>query len=173
MSKFAKSIPKLALGRVAKIGQFYDAKTDSFIHGMNAFTDSSIGESDNQITKCGNIFIEVIRGDSIDDKCEVFEVDPELKLSVILGLVKLNKSSSYIVDQKKSNNMSQVSLVYSIRTCTQEIRIQNYLGRQINKELLKNVDATHIVVGIDWGCYCSITCEHSVEDSDSKEHVEE
>ena len=52
---FIKSIQKLALGRSAKIGQFYDVRSDSFIHGVNAFT-KPVGETAEDFTENGEVF---------------------------------------------------------------------------------------------------------------------
>ena len=115
--------------------------------------------------------VDLVRGDSIQEKCDLFEIDPELKISILSGLVKL-KNSSYIINNKRSARTSQISLIYSLRTYSQEILIKRHLN-SIDKDLLKTVVATHLVVAIEWGCNCYISCEHDIDDNDSKNYIQD
>lgn len=165
----ANSIQRLALGRIARIGQFYDARNDNFIPGLNVFTENVSSNPDDSLATA-DVDINLILGESIEEKCRVLDIDPELKLSILSGLVKVKSTNNFIIDTKKSAKISQMTLAYSLRTCSDEIRIKRHI-KNIDRELLSTIEATHVVVAIEWGCNCYITCEHDSIDENSREHI--
>ncbi|XP_028408705.1 uncharacterized protein LOC114531265 [Dendronephthya gigantea] len=81
-------------------------------------------------------------------------------------------SGAYFNEEKKSARTQSMSLVYKIRTINEEFMLpfmrQN--RDKIDLEILKageDLLATHVVVAIDWGAVCSITCQ--CENSDGKD----
>ncbi|XP_028397642.1 uncharacterized protein LOC114521398 [Dendronephthya gigantea] len=117
----------------------------------------------------GDTSVELVMSDSIQDKFNKLNIEAELQVSLLAGLVKLNGSGAYFNEEKKSARAQSMSLVYKIRTINEEFMLRQNRDK-IDLEILKageDLLATHVVVGIDWGAVCSITCQS--ENSDGKD----
>ncbi|XP_054167871.1 kelch-like protein 18 [Oppia nitens] len=83
-----------ALGRVAELGEFYDARTDNFI-GINLFSDkvpgSLVSSTDNAYTN-----MKFTMANILYDKFYKLDVDASLKLSFMAGLVTIELGSLYV-----------------------------------------------------------------------------
>nr|XP_054753970.1 uncharacterized protein LOC129259735 [Lytechinus pictus] len=111
--------------------------------------------------------IELTMVDSLQEKCQKLNVEAELEASVFTGMVKLGGSGTYLADEQKSARAHSMSLIYKLKTTNEEVMLtQN--KHLIDKEILSdtNPDATHVVVGIDWGAQCTITCEYENTEND-------
>nr|XP_054762333.1 uncharacterized protein LOC129268890 [Lytechinus pictus] len=82
-------------------------------------------------------------------------------MSVLTDMVKLSGSGAYIGDDRKSARTQSMSLIYKVKTVNEEVMLSNNRGI-IDKDILSdaNLDATHVIVGIDWGVQCLVTCEY-------------
>jgi hypothetical protein len=81
------SIP--ALGRQESLGAFYDARTDTFVAGLNLFKNhrSLKEDEDMQTTDDTKTTTRVSKTDSFEEKCNLMDIKGQLKLSIALGLV--------------------------------------------------------------------------------------
>jgi hypothetical protein len=119
----------------------------------------------------GDTSVELVMSDSIQDKFHKLDIEAELQISLLAGLVKLSGSGAYLNEEKKSARAQSMSLVYRIRTINEEFMLRQNRGK-VDIEILKaggNLQATHVVVGIDWGAVCSITCQY--ENTDGKDET--
>ena len=122
----------------------------------------------------GGTTSEVVREDSTLERCKKLNIDAELQLSVLSGLVSLKGSGSYLSDERKSARSQSMSLIYKANTKKDEITIRQH-KEKVDKDVLLSVTtastaATHVVVGIQWGAVCSITCEcENIENKDTTE----
>ncbi len=162
---------RAALGRIARIGELYDARTDSFI-GANIISqnliENDISQIDNPSSK-----IEFETTNNLTNRFKQLDVNAELQLSVLANLVQLNGSGKYLKYDKTSSKSSQITLLYSISTKSENLNLFNdSLKERLNFQLLNTLHATHIVVGIDWGANCAVTAEARSENEDDKLKVE-
>ncbi|MEH2410096.1 hypothetical protein [Nostoc sp.] len=82
------------------------------------------------------------------------------------GLVNLQGSGNYLREEKTSARAGRVTLLYSITTKSDSINICNEkLKETIDLNAIDCVEATHVVVGIDWGANCTITAEYANQDN--------
>ena len=100
-----------------------------------------------------------IVSDGIEEKCNKLDVEPELQLSLLLGMVELSGSGAFLAEERKSARSQSLSLVYKQKTVKEEITMREN-KRQIDTNVLQTTNATHAVVAIDWGAICSIMCEY-------------
>ena len=156
-----ESIKLKSLGRSADFGSFYDARTDSFIHGIKLFN-QTIPESLIKTTDSTQTSYSYNFEDTMSSKFEKLEINAELKLSILAGLISLEGSGKYLNEEKKSFKSVKATIIYNSRTKDQSINLaENGLKAIVSGECLQNSNiGTHVVVGIDWGANVFFTFEH-------------
>ena len=153
-------IYRAAVGRYAMLGDLYNVQRDKFL-GINALKKQLEVEDSIQYEK--NITkIDYIETNSVREEFEKFGIDKELSLSILCGLVNLGDPPAFLNSQMKSTRSQQMTLVYTLHTKTEEL---DGIRSKVNTECLNCHDATHIVVGIDWGAACSITCRQDRDET--------
>nr|XP_054761542.1 uncharacterized protein LOC129267961 [Lytechinus pictus] len=91
-------------------------------------------------------------------------------------MVELSGSGAFLGDERRSAKAQSKSLIYKWMTVNEEI-ILSQSRTIVDRDILSgtNPDATHVVVGIDWGAQCTITCEYkndeNYDDSDVTEEM--
>ncbi|XP_038059614.1 uncharacterized protein LOC119730688 [Patiria miniata] len=119
--------------------------------------------------------IELVMSDSIQEKFSKLNVEAELQVSVLAGLIKLSGSGSYLEEERKSARAQSMSLIYKLRTVNEEIMLcQN--KDKIDLDILspsngQTVNATHVVVAINWGALCTVTCEYETKEDENVTEV--
>ena len=110
--------------------------------------------------------IGLVTSESILEKCTKLDVEVGLQLSVLSGMVTLNRSGAFLAEERTSASAGtqSMSLIYKLRTVNEEIVVREH-KKKINQNVFKN-NATHAVVAIDWGAVCSITCGYKTENED-------
>ncbi len=166
MAMEGAKICRAALGRFAKLGDLYDARSDQFL-SINALK-NSLTDDDIYEEEANNVDVDFIVTDSIKEQFDKLSIDAELSLSILAGLVKLSGSASFLKDQKCSSRSARMTLAYSVLTKHQEI---DGIRAKVDKDCLESIEATHMVVGIDWGAKCNITCEYDKSDNEDEMEV--
>ncbi|XP_038059663.1 uncharacterized protein LOC119730719 [Patiria miniata] len=113
--------------------------------------------------------------DNIQDKFNKLNVEAELQVSFLAGLIKLSGSGSYLGEERKSARAQSMSLIYKLRTFHEEIMLRQHKDK-IDLAILspsngQTVNATHVVVAIDWGAVCSVTCEYENKQNENVTEV--
>lgn len=149
-----------AVGRVARIGELYDARTERFLHVSMAkdnLNSSVIQAIENKHSK-----IEYLKLNTLDEKLSALSVAAELKISVLCGLIQVGGSGKFVNDKKHSSKSVQVSLAANMLTEYEHVDFTNKNERKlIDMDILAEVDATHVVVGVQWGGNVFISVEDS------------
>jgi hypothetical protein len=147
-----------ALNRMASIGDLYDARTLSIANGVNCFKNSNYESLIKSIdsTEQRTIYID---NEKLNEKFTKLDISASMKVD--LKLANLSGSGKYISEEKKSKRSVMLSLYHYIKTKYENI----YLTNEQVKSLLDHViltkykDATHIIVGIQWGSNSVATFE--------------
>ncbi|KAJ6223142.1 hypothetical protein RDWZM_001687 [Blomia tropicalis] len=161
-----------AIGRVSNLGGLYDSRSNQFI-SVSLFeqplTNSSIISTSNKHTK-----LEYTLMDTLSEKFRVMDISGELKVSILSGLFKLQGSGRYFKDTKKSYKSAKASLIQSISTEYEEISITDKnIKTLVNMDVLEQIDATHVVVGIQWGGKVLISVEDTNSENIEKKKLKE
>ncbi|XP_037027023.1 neoverrucotoxin subunit alpha-like [Bradysia coprophila] len=152
-----------ALGRVAKIGELYDARTDQFVR-ISLMTSVQNASQFIHFTHNKHSNIKYLMLDTLDEKLNILDVGASAKLSILGGLVQASGSGRFISDKKRRTESVKVSIANLIKTEFEQINLAGHEERKlIDLEVLQKLDVTHVVVGIQWGGNVFI----SVEDSNS------
>ena len=147
-------IYRAAVGQIANLGEFYDARKDEFLC-INAF-DRPLKDEDISETEISSSNVDLILTDLVTEQFDKLDINGQLALSILCDLVKLSGSATYLNSHRNSANSAHTTLTYSVRTKYQEV---NGIRNKVNADSLNATGATHILVGIEWGAKCNITCE--------------
>ncbi|XP_063954932.1 uncharacterized protein LOC135153932 [Lytechinus pictus] len=139
---------------------------DDFIDECNHSNDTILlrkPEEDRVITTSNaSMKIDMTTSDSLQEKFEKLNIEGELQLSFLAGMVNLSGSGSYIKDEKTTKTTRSMSLIYKLKTINEKVMLAQ------NKDIIDNDKlsdvrrfATHVVIGIDWGAICTVTCEYT------------
>ncbi|XP_054153106.1 uncharacterized protein LOC128951849 [Oppia nitens] len=165
------ALKKASLGRVAQLGEFYDARTDNFV-GINLFATQLAKQS---ISSIENAFTDLkfTTDDSLQNKFNQLDVEASLKLSVLGGKVNLGGSAKYLKDTKSSSKSARISLIESINTRFESISVSDTSVKQVvNFDALSQFDVTHVVTGIQWGGKIIVTVEDSNQANEDNLNVQ-
>ncbi|XP_041461184.1 uncharacterized protein LOC121412439 [Lytechinus variegatus] len=160
------TITRASLGRTAKLGALYDIRTETFL--KDTLFASKLEDDMVDTMDLAETVIEMTTSDSLLEKCKKLNIEAELEVSVATGMVKLDGSGAFLGDEQTSARAQSMSLIYKLKTVNEEVMLRQNKDI-IDKEILYDTkpDATHVVVGIDWGAQCTITCEYqNVENAD-------
>uniref|UniRef100_A0A914PU57 G domain-containing protein n=1 Tax=Panagrolaimus davidi TaxID=227884 RepID=A0A914PU57_9BILA len=143
-------ITRQALGRIAKIGELYDAHADEFCkqsafkHDIKSFV---------HITDTERTGAEYMVEASFSDKLKTFEVEPELKASILTGMLEAGGHSKYLSRASESSKELNASLICRMSTKHESLDISNAaVANAVSQAAIEsNGCATHIVTGIQWG----------------------
>ena len=165
------SLQRSSLGRSSQLGELYNAKTDTLTgHTLfkKAIPPALIQSSD---IKTSNY--EFLKDDSLDDKFRNLSVEGQLKASYMAGMLFVGGSGKYLFEEKKSHKSVKIAMIYDIRTKTESIDLtKDDFKPLIATEVLGTIDATHVVVGIDWGAKSVATFEHENSENSEKRLIE-
>ena len=133
-----------------------------FIHQSDTLFSSKLQQEVFETTDRGGTCIESVKTDSIKEKFKKFNVEGEFQVSVLSKIVEVSGAGAFLTEERKSAKTQSMSLIYRVNTVHEELMIRQNKDK-IDLDILKHwkaSDATHVVVGIDWGAVCSVTCEY-------------
>ncbi|XP_068714302.1 uncharacterized protein [Montipora foliosa] len=162
-----------ALGRPFDLGMLYDRRSEKLILGKTLWSPDLLSQAVNVIpTPYTNS--EVLTGDTIDDRALALDVEANLKLSFLGGLVDVRGAAKYLDDRKTSSRHSRVVLKYETTTELKQLTMEN-LGRKKVQypEVFHQDIATDVVVGILYGARAFLIFDQEVSKDESLAEVHE
>jgi len=161
-------IYRQALGRIAKLGDLYDATTDNFfketVFQQPLPPDSpAISSTDNDHSE--SKFVSV---SNLEEKFRGLNIGGELQLSILAGMCKqIGGSAEYLNQDKNSFGTVINTQISCIKTVTERLEVSHdHAKRNISKTAMHHPGATHVVIEIEWGANCVITAreqKHIIE----------
>uniref|UniRef100_A0A914CQE2 Uncharacterized protein n=1 Tax=Acrobeloides nanus TaxID=290746 RepID=A0A914CQE2_9BILA len=171
---------RLTLGSEPIIGQLYNAFADQLLNDTSFYGANSIPKVDiknqddindlRRLSGESNPYVDVILDNGYyDERLKKFQVDNDLKMSILCGLVKPQMGSDVFLSEDVANfSEKNASLFYSLTSKIISIDLQN--DGNIDKSLLSSIpnDATHVVTGIEYGVQlgATFTWDADVKDDD-------
>jgi len=152
------TISRHALGRIAQLGDLYDATTDQFC-GMSIFQDPLPPDCPAK-TKTDNPHSDnrSIKVRSLEEKFHELSVTGELKLSVLAGMCELGGYAKYFNQGKDRFESEKTMQIFNFKTVTEHLEINQVKQyRPISPEAMIHGGATHVVTEIEWGANGIIT----------------
>ena len=142
------------LGRTMELGMLYDCRSERIIPGVTLW-DLQVLRNNTDIKPCHFSNCKVSTDDSFESKCQSLDINADIKLSFIAGLVSVKGSAKYLTSKKSSKNEARVVLEYH---CTRSFEQQtmNQLGNIKYSEVFEKGTATHVVTGVEYGADASL-----------------
>uniref|UniRef100_A0A914QR43 SNTX MACPF/CDC-like domain-containing protein n=1 Tax=Panagrolaimus davidi TaxID=227884 RepID=A0A914QR43_9BILA len=145
-----ETIWKQSLGRSVSLGDCYDATTEKFT-GLNIF----IKEIPNEVIRKQDITNQSWNYDfsnSTTSKLSMLNLDGELKLSLLCGMLP-NISGSAKFIENKTTNKEEVRCTFALFTNTieQRIEINDMALCDIYDKRIDSFKGTHVVTRLKWG----------------------
>jgi hypothetical protein len=159
-----------ALNRIASIGDLYDARTLSLVNSISCFNnldyENLIKSTDS--TEQKTIHID---NESLNEKFKKLDITASMKVD--LKAFNLSGSGKYISEEKKSKRSIMISVYHYIKTKYENIYLTNEQVKSLlNHDILTNYEnATHIIIGIQWGCNSVATFEYENNDNSNKKQI--
>ncbi|XP_039508508.1 uncharacterized protein LOC120463448 isoform X2 [Pimephales promelas] len=142
-------IKKAALGRSFQLGMLYDCRRDALIPGIRPWKKEEIEKNKSSRPQINTQF-NVTASDSIQDKSKLLDINGEMSLSILGGLIEVSGAAKYLNDNKKSFIQQRLTLHYK-STCEFKELIINHLPSIQNMPDNYNDTATHVVTGVLYG----------------------
>ena len=118
--------------------------------GNSVFSEELDEEDDIYPTDLPNTNVELLMSDRLEDKFCKLNIEAELSVSILSGLVKVSGSAKFLDEKRTSANKSCMRLIYNVATKSEEV-ILRQLKNKINFDSLDTDEATHVLTGIEWG----------------------
>jgi len=156
-----------ALGRVAWLGDLYDATTDNFckksIFRQPLPPDSpAVSRTDNRHSET-----RYLKASSLEEKFRELKITAELRLSVLAGMCELEGSAKYLKQENNSFGTVISTQLCHFKTATERLEVSHDEVRNyISEKAMRHHRATHVVIEIEWGADCVITAreqKHVIE----------
>ncbi|POG62851.1 hypothetical protein GLOIN_2v1882581 [Rhizophagus irregularis DAOM 181602=DAOM 197198] len=167
-----KVITRKSLGRGAFIGSLYNVANDTFC-GTTIFKSKY---PDDSIRKVDISHTEILYEyeNTYKEKFNKLDVEAELKLSVLTGLIPLEGSGKYLNDEKDSLKSVKGTLIYKITSVEENLVIhRDDVKACISTDVFtNNQNATHVVIGIKWGATIMASFECKDTNEENRSHVE-
>lgn len=71
---------------------------------------------DDDPTDLGSTTVDLVLSDTNEDKFNKLDIDAQLQISLLAGLIKLSGSGAYFQEERKSARTARMSLVYKVRS---------------------------------------------------------
>lgn len=142
-------IEMASLGRSFRPGMLYDCRSDQIIPSETLWDNETLKRYCDKRSKVSSSF-EVMADDCFKSKALNLDIEGDVKLSIIGGLIKVSGSAEYLHDRKSSKKQSRVSLRYR-STARYEQLTMDQLGNIQYKDVLSKGIATHLVSAVLYG----------------------
>jgi GTPase SAR1 family protein len=169
--KMSHEAHRPAFGQSAELGSLYDARTDSFLplsllnSGVPIATIVSNDKSESEM--------KLSFGDSYEEKLFNLNVNPELAASFLSGIVAVDGSAKYLLDNRDSQRILHASIHYSVTTKTERLDVmRKELRPLLTLNQIEGSSATHVVVGIIWGAQTIVTVNRRIGNNEKRAEIE-
>ena len=160
-----------ALGRPADLGMLYNFRKHQLIIGKTLWSPQELKTNVNTVLNPATK-VKILRDENMSEKTLAMGVDGTLKLDVLCRNLYVQGAASYLQDEKMSQSETQVVLDYEVKTEFRHLTMEHLKDIKISHpEVLQSVDATHVVVGIQYGGKVFMEFSQKVEKEESSIEV--
>ena len=158
------------LGRSFQLGMLYDCCSDCLVADATLWEPTVLQKAMDQRQQTKSHF-ELLSDDSLTSKIFHLDVQANLKLGVLMGLVSTTGSANFLNDHKSFNKLqARVTLKYSSTARFRQLTIKK-LGT-IRPPIL-SAKATHVVTGVLYGTEAFFVFDQEVAPTENYQTVHE
>lgn len=160
-----------ALGQVAFIGAFYDAKNDSFLSKGLLSTGASPGVL--RRNDIGKIDAQVSYVGTFEEKFKQLGVGPELGASILSGLVQPGGAGYHLNDTTGNDRFLEAAIYHTVKTVKESLDLMNSdLKTYLTSKHLRTSEVTHIVTEVEYGSQSVVTAKHWLSTDVQRQQLE-
>jgi len=162
-----------ALGRNFRLGDFYDARKDLPLSGFSFWHEDVIKEN-KEVEKKYYSNTRFFAENEENDKIAHFNIDANLKLSFLGGLIDVDGSAHYLRDQKETEKHIRFNMEYDATTRTESMPMSlrnNKTYVHICGEIGSDDGPTHVVTSVEYGMKAIFVYERYVYDYEYTEEI--
>ena len=142
------------------------------MQGRSLFTSELDSEEDIYREELKKQAAGLMKSDSLEDRFHHFDIDAELSVSILSGLVHVSGSGELLEEKRSvSPNSSTMSVIYKVETIQEEIDPLD-LKKKVDLDVLNTSEVTHVLTGIIWGAVCTFTAHYTFNDNEEKMEIE-
>ncbi|KAI2660047.1 Stonustoxin subunit beta [Labeo rohita] len=165
-------IETAALGRPFQLGMLYDCRKDALLPGITLWDKEQLQQNIRAHPQI-NTHFSVTALDSIEEKCNLLNIDGRLKLSLLCGLISVSGAAKYLCDTKKSFKQQRLTLHYHSTTKFEALTMNHLASGNIaHSEVFDNDTATHVVTAVLYGADACFVFDREVSSDEDKSTVE-
>ena len=139
-----------ALGRPLFLGTLYDRRTDNVVPGKTLWSAEKLEKRTVKPQPSTNF--EITAGQTINERANLLDINAELKLSFVGGLVSVEGSAGFLMDKKTSNKVARVVARYRETTTFESLNMDHLSSNNIQyNKVFEDKLATDVVVGVLYG----------------------
>jgi hypothetical protein len=169
-SRMSREVQRPALGQSAELGSLYDGRTDAFLPLSllrGAAPTAAIASNDKIESD-----IKLSFRDSYEEKFYNLNVTPELAASFLSGIVDVDGSAKYLLDNRHSHRILQASIHHSMTTREERLDLATLeVNSLLTLNEMKVSSPTHVVVGIIWGAQTIVTARQKIGSNDKQANI--
>ncbi|KAJ9656414.1 hypothetical protein H2198_004992 [Neophaeococcomyces mojaviensis] len=148
-----------ALGQVASIGAFYNARNDSFLPTGLLSQQPPPGVI--SFTEIGKIITQVSYVGTYEERFKQLGVGPELAASILSGLVQPGDAGSHLSDAPGNERVLEAAVYHTIRTSQEKLMMMSSdLVACVGSKHLRTSEVTHIVTEVEYGGQSVVTAKY-------------
>ena len=112
-----------AMGRPLFLGTLYDRRTDKVVPGKTLWSADKLKKRTVKPQPSTNF--EITAGQGINERANLLDINAQLKLSFLGGLVSVEGSAGFLMDKKTSNKVARVAARYRETTTFESLNMDH------------------------------------------------
>ncbi len=166
-----QTIQKAATGQPYALGMLYDCRSDKHIPGLTLWDEKSL-KKNLQETNLQSSNFQIEHADTLNAKASLLNVEADLKLSILCGLINISGAASFLDNRVSSSLQERVTMRYKCTTKSVNLTMA-HLGKDniTHPEVFTEGLATHVVTGITYGARAFLAFDRKCESSEKKKDV--
>ena len=139
------------LGRPMAVGMLYDCRKDELIPGVTLWDPETLEKNSNVLLQESSEF-NISADDSMENKARLLNLDANIKLSFMGGLINAGGAAKYLNNNRSSTSQARVTLTYSCKSGMETLTMKHLGTDNIqHHSVFDDAMATHVVTAIEYG----------------------
>lgn len=152
-----------ALGQTASIGTLYNARNDNF--SAVSLLNSNLPPDGVITTAVTGKTVHASYSDSYEEKFKQMDIQAALAGSLLAGFVRPFGSGRYLDQKRDGAKILHGAIYYKITTVEEKLNFMSSgLRDHLASTTLRSSEATHVVIGVEWGSQSILTANQQIHD---------
>lgn len=166
----AGALKRPALGRIAELGTFYNARTDEFLDRNILLGNPP--EHATEVQYHTSAESKIYLNECLHAKFQHLDIHKELEASILAGLCLYSASADHLSCYHDKKHMVQGALYHTVASFDERLDFKKPgLTELITHDLVPA--ATHIVAGISWGSRSVVCAKHILRLGENRQAIQE